>query len=104
MKKKWVLALLVCCIIFVPRIALAEDPIEQAIAEQIEQEIADNISNALSSADLREIESYYNEYAQALHPVTGGSSFRSFLEMLAMGGADFDISGVFSLEIGRAHD
>lgn len=99
MKKKWILALLVCCIIFVPHTALADDPIEQAIADQIEQDIADNISHALTSADLHEIESYYNAYAQTLEPVTGGAGFRSFLEMLAMGGANFDISGVFSLVI-----
>lgn len=83
-----------------PRTALADDAVEAAIAEQIEQDIADNIGRALSTADLREIESYYDAYAKTLEPITGGAGFKGFLEMLAMGGADLDVSAVFSMALG----
>ena len=52
---------------------------------------------ALSSADLHELEAFYNEYAQTLQPVTGGRDFKSFLTMLAKGGADFDMSDIFAM-------
>ncbi len=72
---------------------IAEEDIDDEIADEIEE----NIESALSSADLHELESFYNEYAKTLEPVTGGRDFKSFLTMLAKGGADFDISDIFAM-------
>ena len=85
--------------LLLPRTASAEDVIEEALTQAIEDEVSANISRALSEADLHEIESYYDAYAQSLEPLTGGADFNSFLEMLAMGGGGFDIANVFSLVI-----
>lgn len=72
---------------------VSEDEIDEAIADEIE----DNIESALTSADLHELEKFYNEYAQTLKPITGGKDFKSFLTMLAEGGADFDMSDIFAM-------
>ncbi|MFA5675188.1 MAG: stage III sporulation protein AE [Christensenellales bacterium] len=80
-----------------PSSVYAQDLIEEALVRQIEDDITDNIDRALSSADLNEIESYFEMYAKELEPLTGGDDFQSFIQMLATGGGGFDIAGVFSL-------
>lgn len=97
MRKMFIALILSSVVMLLPKTSHAQDLIEEALAQQIEDDISENISRALSSADLDEIESYYEMYAKELEPLTGGSSFQSFIEMLAMGGAGFDISSVFSL-------
>jgi stage III sporulation protein AE len=92
-------ALLLLCI---PLTAYAQneyaDPAsEDDVAEDIADEIEANIESAISSADLHELEAFYNEYAETLKPVTGGRDFNSFLTMLAKGGADFDMSDIFAM-------
>ena len=72
---------------------ISEDEVDQEIADEIE----DNIESALNSADLHELEAFYNEYAETLKPVTGGKGFKSFLATLAKGGADFDMSDIFAM-------
>ncbi len=100
MKKTWIVLLCAFCLLMAPGSVRAQDFIESAVGESIEEEIADNIGHALSSADLYEIESYYNAYAKTLEPLTGGASLNNFIEKLATGGADFEISSVFSLIFG----
>ncbi len=72
---------------------VSEDDIDDAIADEIE----DNIESALISADLHELEEFYNEYADTLKPITGGRDFKSFLTVLAEGGANFDMSDIFAM-------
>ena len=94
MKKKFcIIVVFMLCLLLVPNIVLADDEVEEAIEDEIE----DNISRALSSADLHEIETYYNEYAQELKPLTGGADLRTFMTMLAKGGAEFDLSSIFAM-------
>lgn len=93
MKKRWGLLAVLLCLLLWPRTALANDDVEQAI----EDEIANNIARALDTADLREIESYYDEYAQTLEPLTGGADIHGFLSMLAQGGAGLNFESVFSM-------
>ncbi len=93
MKKIVIIAAVLLCLLVLPRTALADDDVEQAI----EDEIADNIERALDTADLHEIESFYNDYASALSPVTGGTDIRSFLTMLAQGGSELNFSNVLSM-------
>ncbi len=100
MKKTIVAIIIILSIIFSASTAKAQDFVEEALAEQTEDEILQNISRAISSADLNEIESYYEEYAKQLKPFTKGSGFDSFIEMLATGGANFDIFGVLSALLG----
>jgi len=95
MRKVWITMAFLICFLLVPQTALADDDVEKAI----EEEIADNIERALSTADLHEIESYYNEYAQELRPITGSTDLRSFLTMLVEGGAGLDFTSVFSMVI-----
>ncbi len=93
MKKVWIMMVFLICFLLTPQTALADDDVEKAI----EEEIADNIERSLNTADLHEIESYYNEYAQDLRPITGGTDLRSFLTMLIEGGAELDFTSVFSM-------
>lgn len=93
MKKVWIIMAVLLCFLIVPRAAIADDDVEQAI----EDEIANNVERALSTADLHEIESYYDEYAQTLAPITGGADIRSFLTMLLEGGSALNFSSVFSM-------
>lgn len=93
MKKLW-LVLIICFVLF-PQTAFAAE--DKEISEALEEEIGNNIERALSTADLHEIESYYNEYAQELRPITGGKDVKSFITMLAKGGKDFQIADLFSL-------
>ena len=97
MKKRWIVFALVLCILLVPGIVHADD--DDEISEAVEDEIEDNIDSAISTADLHELESYYNAYAEELAPITGGVDFKTFVTMLAKGGADFNLSDVFSLVI-----
>lgn len=85
------------CVFAVPRLVLADDELEQAIENEIEDEINENIGRALSTADLHELEEYYNEYAQTLSPVTDGASLSVFITMLAQGGAAFDAADVYGM-------
>ncbi len=89
-----VLAIFICFML-APKTALAIDDVEKAI----EEEMSDNIERALSTADLHEIESYYNEYAMELKAITGSADLRSFLTMLVEGGAGLDFNCVFSMVI-----
>ncbi len=96
MRKIVVIVAVLLCFLLVPRAALAEDDVEQAI----EDEIADNIERALDTADLHEIESFYNAYAQTLSPVTGGTDIRSFMAMLVEGGSELNFTNVLSMVLG----
>lgn len=87
--------MLLCFI--VPGTALASENDE--VDEAFEDEITRNIESALGTADLYEIEKYFNEYADTLRPITGGTDLKSFISMLAKGGADFKITDVYSLVI-----
>ncbi len=93
MKKIIIVMAALLVFLLIPRTALADDDVEQAI----EDEIADNIERALDTADLHEIESFYNDYAQTLLPVTGGTDIRSFMAMLVEGGANLNFSNVLSM-------
>lgn len=97
MKKLWIILAVLLCIFALPRLALADDELEQAIEDEIEDEINDNIEHALSTADLHELEDYYNEYAQTLTPVTEGASLSSFITMLAQGGAAFNAADIYGM-------
>ncbi len=88
---------LVLCFIALPRPVLADDDIDQAIADEIEDEINENIGKALSTADLHELEDYYSEYAQTLAPVTDGQSLSGFITTLAQGGANFSAADVYGM-------
>ena len=100
----FVVAVLVVCL---PLSAHAQDEITQDVVtdEEVDQAIADeieeNIDTALTSADLHELETFYEEYSQTLAPITGGRDFKSFLKMLATGGADFSIGDIFGM-VGNA--
>ncbi len=88
------LAIVVCFTLFPAGARAAEgDEIDRAI----EDEITRNIESALGTADLYEIETYFNEHAQTLRPITGGMDLKSFVTKLAKGGADFDVSDVYQL-------
>lgn len=70
---------------------------KEEASDALEDEITDNIERALGTADLHEIEKYFREYADTLRPITKGMDLNSFVTMLAKGGADFNISDVYSL-------
>jgi len=93
----WVLLITSLLTLAAPRTALADDDLDRIIADEIENEIRENIANALSAADLHELEQYYQEYAQTLSPVTGGRDLKSFIAMLAQGGADLSAADVFGM-------
>jgi stage III sporulation protein AE len=95
--KKTIFIAIILCMILMPHTALASD--EDEIDQAFEDEVTRNIENALGTADLHEIERYFNEYADTLRPVTGGMDLKTFVSMLAKGGADFKISDVYSLVI-----
>lgn len=94
--KKAALFLVIVMILF-PKTALASE--DEEVDQAVQDEITRNIESALGTADLHEIEKYFNEYADTLRPVTGGMDLKSFVAMLAKGGADFKISDVYSLVI-----
>jgi stage III sporulation protein AE len=96
-KLLWIVLIAAFLTLAAPRPALADDDLDQAIADEIEDEISQNIENALSTADLHELEKYYEEYAQTLSPVTGGKDLKSFITMLAQGGADMSAADVFGM-------
>ncbi len=110
MKIRWMALALLACLMAFPTAALAQQDTteKQASEEDIDDEIADEIEDsieaAISAADLHALESYYNEYAQTLAPLTGGRDFKSFLMMLAEGGADFDMSDIFAMAFGAMFD
>lgn len=97
MKKVAVVITVLLCIMLLPGVALADQ--DKEIEEALEKEIDDNIERALQTADLHEIESYYNAYAKELAPITGGVDLKTFVTMLAKGGADFEIGDIFSFII-----
>ena len=97
MKKLWIILAVLLCVFALPRPALADDELEQAIEDEIEDEINENIEHALSTADLHDLEEYYNEYAQTLTPVTEGVSLASFITMLAQGGAAFNAADIYGM-------
>ncbi len=97
MKKLWIIFAVLLCVFMAPRLALADDELEKAITDEIEDEISENIENALTTADLHELEEYYNEYARTLAPVTDGASLGSFITMLAQGGATFNAADVYGM-------
>lgn len=78
MKIRWIALVALVCLLWMPVTAFAQDekPEDQVSDEDVDQAIADeieeNIDVALSSADLHELEAFYNEYADTLEPVTGG--------------------------------
>jgi len=97
--KKWLWVLLIPFLLTlaVPGTALADDDIDRMVADEIEKEIRDNIANALSTADLHELEQYYQEYAQTLSPVTGGRDLKSFITMLAQGGSELTADAFYGM-------
>ncbi len=95
MKKAAVILAIILSMIILPATAFASGNDEAD--EAFEDEITRNIESALGSADLSEIEKYFNEYADTLRPITKGMDLRSFITMLAKGGADFKITDVYSL-------
>ncbi len=101
MKIRWIALAAAVLLLCLPVTALAQDeitePSDEDVDEAIYDEIEKNVEAALSSADLHELEEYYNKYADTLEPVTGGKDFKTFLTMLAEGGADFRISDVYTL-------
>jgi len=98
--KKWLWVLLIPFLLtLVPRTALADDDIDRMVAEEIEKELRDNIADALSTADLHELEQYYQEYSQTLSPVTGGRDLKSFITMLAQGGAGLSSDAFFGMVV-----
>ena len=97
MKKLCIILILLLCIIAVPRMSLADDELEQAIEDEIEDEINENIGHAMSTADLHELEEYYNQYAETLEPVTDNASLSGFITMLAQGGASFNAADVYGM-------
>ncbi len=91
------LLIAVICIAAFPNAAFSTNGDD--VDEELEDEIARNLERALSTADLHEIESFYNKYADTIRPLTGGTDLKTFLTKLAKGGADFDIADVYSLVI-----
>ena len=92
--------MLICIVVVlafvaVPVCALADD--DEDMEEALEDEIDRNITRALSTADLHEMEAYYNTYAEEFAPITGGVDFKTFVTQLAKGGADLDMANIFSL-------
>ncbi len=104
MKIRWMLVcVLVVMLVWLPLTAHAQDEIPQDtvtdedVDDAIADEIEENIETALTSADLHALESFYEEYGETLAPITGGRDFKSFLKMLATGGADFNIGDIFGM-------
>jgi stage III sporulation protein AE len=104
MKKTWIILAVLIFLLGIPRGALAEDEIEQAIEDKIEEEIKENIDHALSTADLHELEKYYSEYSLTLEPVTGGTDMSSFITMLAQGGAGLTVADVYGMVLNALFD
>lgn len=95
MKKAVIFVLIALCLFaFLPTSRAADD---EEIDRALEDEITRNIESALGTADLHEIEEYFNKYSDTLRPITGGTDLKTFVTMLAKGGADFKISDVYSL-------
>ncbi len=95
MKKVVIFVLIALCLFaFLPTSRAADD---EEIDRALEDEITRNIESALGTADLHEIEEYFNKYSDTLRPITGGTDLKTFVTMLAKGGADFKISDVYSL-------
>ncbi len=95
MKKAVIFVLIALCLLaFLPTSRAADD---EEIDRALEDEITRNIESALGTADLHEIEEYFNKYSDTLRPITGGTDLKTFVTMLAKGGADFKISDVYSL-------
>lgn len=69
---------------------------DEEMTEELEDKIDEGIENALNSANLQEIEKFYNQYSSQLNNITGGSDFKSFVVMLAKGGADFSPADIYS--------
>ncbi|MGE5493997.1 MAG: stage III sporulation protein AE [Burkholderiales bacterium] len=95
MKKAVIIVLIALCMLAFPSSSHATD--EEEIDRALEDEITRNIESALGTADLHEIEEYFNKYADTLRPITGGVDLKTFVIMLAKGGADFQITDVYSL-------
>jgi stage III sporulation protein AE len=95
MKKAVIIVIIAFCLTVFAPTALADDDIDKAL----EDEITNNIDSALGTADLHEIEEYFNKYSDTLQPITGGVDLKTFVTMLAKGGADFKIADVYSLVI-----
>jgi len=98
MRKTISIAIALLCLLVCARVALADqdEETEAEVTDEIADEIEGSIERALATADLHEIESFYNEYASQLKPVTGGTDLKSFITTLAKGGADFDMSQVYA--------
>jgi stage III sporulation protein AE len=97
MKRFVFILIVVICIIFIPATVHADDEVDAG--KSADNEVTDNIEKALDNADLKDIEKYYEEYADTLKPVTGGKDLSAFIKMLAEGGSGFKISDVYSLII-----
>jgi stage III sporulation protein AE len=95
MKKAVIILLIGLCMLAFPKASFAAD--DDEIDRALEDEITRNIESALGTADLHEIEEYFNKYADTLRPITGGADLKTFVTMLAKGGADFKIADVYSL-------
>ena len=95
MKKTMIFILVGLLILMIPSAVLADD--EDDMEEELEDEIDSNIEHALSTADLHEIEAYYNTYADELSTITGGVDLKTFVTQLAKGGEGIDIADVYAL-------
>jgi len=95
MKKVLIALLAAACLAAFPSAARADDETDRALGG----EIAGNIDKALSIADLRDIEKYFEEYADVLRPVTKGKDLNAFVKELAEGGAGLNVKDVYSLII-----
>lgn len=97
MKKTAIILAIVILIFLAPKTVMASEGDD--VNEAVENEVTRNIDSALGTADLHEIEKYFNEFADTLRPVTGGKDINAFISTLAQGGANFKIADVYSLVI-----
>lgn len=96
--KKFLAALLAAvCILCFPLTASADD--EKDADKALSDEITGNIDSALGTADLRDIEKYFEEYADVLRPLTKGKDLNAFIKELAEGGAGLNVKDVYSVII-----
>lgn len=94
MKRAIVIIIITLCVFAAVRTAYADDDVPAASSD-----ITNNIEKALTNADLKDIEKYFEEYAEDLKPVTGGADIKTFIKMLAEGGANLKASDIYSLII-----
>ena len=95
MKKTLIIIITALLIVCMPSAALADE--DDDIEEEMEDEIDRNIERTISNADLHEIESYYNAYAEELGSITGGVDLKTFITRLAKGGEGINAADVYTL-------